>query len=128
MPMAKPPSAAKPIAFLGQDFNGEEKNGTMNKERTATTNTIITMNGMGPNSALLYPARVSLPPKHAQASKDQKTVFELSLKLLKLAPPRRKIAAAAKIDPTQIKPGTSSGFKINEKIATKITLTPIRGD
>ena len=95
MPMAKPPSAAKPIAFLGQDFNGEEKNGTMNKERTATTNTIITMNGMGPNSALLYPARVSLPPKHAQASKDQKTVFELSLKLLKLAPPRRKIAAAA---------------------------------
>ena len=102
MPMAKPPKAAKPIAFFGQDFSGEEKNGTMNEERTATTNTIITMNGMGPNSALLYPARVSLPPKHAQASKDQKTVFELSLKLLKLAPPRRKIAAAAKIDPTQI--------------------------
>ena len=83
---------------------------------------------MGPNSALLYPAKVSLPPKHAQASKDQKTVFELSLKLLKLAPPRRKIAAAAKIHPTQIKPGTSSGFKINEKRATKITFTPIRGD
>ena len=96
--MAKPPKAAKPIAFFGQDFSGEEKNGTMNEERTATTNTIVTMNGMGPNSALLYPARVSLPPKHAQASKDQKTVFELSLKLLKLAPPRRKIAAAAKID------------------------------
>ena len=38
------------------------------------------------------------------------------------------IAAAAKIEPTQIKPGTSSGFKINEKRATKITFTPIRGD
>ena len=124
MPMAKPPKAAKPIAFFGQDFSGEEKNGTMNEERTATTNTIVTMNGMGPNSALLYPAKVSLPPKHAQASKDQKTVFELSLKLLKLAPPRRKIAADAKIEPTQIKPGTSSGFKINEKRATKSLLTP----
>ena len=55
MPMAKPPKAAKPIAFFGQDFSGEEKNGTMNEERTATTNTIVTMNGMSPNSALLYP-------------------------------------------------------------------------
>ena len=42
--MAKPPKAAKPIAFFGQDFSGEEKNGTMNEERTATTNTIVTMN------------------------------------------------------------------------------------
>ena len=50
MPMMIPPSAANFRALLGQVLSGPEKKGMKKSEQQATTATMTTMKGIGPNS------------------------------------------------------------------------------
>ena len=48
--MAIPPSTANFRATFGQVFSGPEKKGMKKSEQQATTETMTTIKGMGPNS------------------------------------------------------------------------------
>ena len=48
--MAIPPSVANFIATFGQFLSDPEKKGMKKSEQQATTETMTTMKGMGPNS------------------------------------------------------------------------------
>ena len=50
MPMAIPPKAANFRELFGQVLSGPEKKGMNSSEQQATTETITTMKGIGPNS------------------------------------------------------------------------------